>query len=69
MHGHDVRVIPEPSHGLGLAPHAHQVESVALDERDRDLAAQARVAGQVDALLRALAEQALEPVASAPEDP
>jgi hypothetical protein len=58
-------VVAESPHRLGLAPHAHEVEALTLDERDRDLAAEARVAREVDALLRALAEEALELVAAA----
>jgi hypothetical protein len=69
MHGHDVRVVAEPPHRLGLAPHAHEVEAFALDERDRDLAAEPRVAREVHALLGAFAEQALELVAAARERP
>jgi hypothetical protein len=63
-------VVAELTHRLGLAPHTGEaglVEALGLDQRDRDLASQARVAGEEDALLGALAEEALDLVAPAGE--
>ncbi len=68
--GHDVGMVAEPPHGLGLARHASAaglVEALGLDQGQRDLAVEPLVAGQVDALLGALAEQALHLVAAGGE--
>ena len=68
--GDDVRVVAEAAHRLGLAPHAHAaglVEALGLDQREGDVAVEPLVAGQVDALLGALAEEALHLVAAGGE--
>jgi hypothetical protein len=68
--GDDVGMVAEAPHRLHLPLHAHAglgVEPLGLDERDRDIAIQPRVAREVDALLGALADEALDPVATAGE--
>jgi len=58
---HDSRVVGEARDRAGLEIDARQsgrVESVGTDERDRDVAVEARVAREIDALVRALAEEA-----------
>ena len=67
VHGDDVRVVSEAPHRLGLASHPGQVEPLVLDEGDGHIPVESRVPGQVDALLRALPEKALEAVAAARE--
>ena len=55
-----VAVVAQAAHGLGLAAHAAHarlVEAMGLDHADRHLAIDHRVAGQVDALVGALAQQ------------
>src|SRR5262249_51320625 len=68
--GHDVGMVAEPAHGPRLAAHARQarlVEPIGLDERDRDVALQPGVVGDVDALLAALAAEAPHGVPAAAE--
>jgi hypothetical protein len=58
---------PEPPHRLRLAQHAGAgacVEALGLDQGERDLALEEAVAGEVDTLLAALAEQAQQLVAA-----
>jgi len=62
--GHDVGVVAEAPHRLGFAPHAHEVETLGLDEGDRHLAIEPRVASEKDALLGALPQEARELVAA-----
>ena len=53
-------VVAEAAHRLRLAPHAHEavgVEAVGLDQREGDVAVELGVVREVDALLRALAEE------------
>src|SRR5262249_54080463 len=68
--GDDVRVVPEAPHRLDLAldPAAPRlVQLLGLDERDGDLPVEARVAGEVDALLAAPPEEPPHTVAPARE--
>src|SRR5207244_4335202 len=62
----DVGVVAQASHRLRLAAHAQEprlVEALRVEQRHRDLAIEQRVAREVDALLRAAAEEALDAVA------
>jgi hypothetical protein len=64
----DVWVIAQAPHGLGLAAHAREplgVEPVGLHQRQRHLAVESRVPGQVDPLAGALAEETRRSVAAA----
>ena len=66
-HGDDVGVGAEAAHRLGLAQDARpagRVEALGLDQREGHLAVEERVAGEVDPLLAALAQQAQELVAA-----
>ncbi len=68
--GDDVGVVAEPAHRLRLAPHAREprlVEALGLDQGEGHVAVELRVVGQVDALLAALAEEALDLVAAGGE--
>ena len=62
--GHDVGVVAEPHHRIDLEPQAAQVEALGLYGRDGDLAPEFGIASQIDALVGAFAEEALEAVAS-----
>src|SRR5262249_7193483 len=64
----DVRVVAKASHGEPLAAHARGallVEVRRLDEREGDLAVEADVVGEVDALPTALADETAQLVAAA----
>jgi hypothetical protein len=66
----DVGVVAEPAHGLSLALDAEEalvVEPIGLDQGEGHLPVELRVVGQVDALLAALAEEALDLVAAVAE--
>jgi hypothetical protein len=67
VHGNDVRVVSQAPHRLGLASHPGQVEPLVLDEGDGHIPVESRVPRQVDTLLRALPEKALEAVAAVRE--
>jgi hypothetical protein len=57
---HDVGVVAQPPHGLGLALDADQailVEAVGLDEGEGHVAVELGVVGEVDAFLAALAQE------------
>src|SRR3990170_1681932 len=63
-------MIPQAPHSLGLVPNSGQpfsVEPIGLDHCDCDVAVQAVVVGEVDAFAAALAQEALNLVASADE--
>ena len=65
--GHDVRVVAEAAHRLGLALDAGQscvVQAFGLDHRDGDVSVQLFVVREVDLLAPALAEEALDDVAT-----
>jgi hypothetical protein len=60
-------MVSEPSHGLGLAPNpraACLVEPFGLYEGEGDIAVEALVPYQVDALLGTFTQEALYPVAT-----
>jgi hypothetical protein len=66
-HRDDVGMGPEAPHSLGLAPDALPtdfVETLGLDERKGDVAVEQRVVGEIDLLLAALAEEALDLIAA-----
>ena len=68
--GNDVRVHAHAAHRLRLAHHtltANLIEALRLDQRERDVAVEQLVVREVDALLAALSEEALHPVAPARE--
>src|SRR5262249_8257289 len=60
VHGGDVGMITESPHGARLPLHAAApglVEPLGLDDRDGDVAFEAGIVGEVDALLGSLAEE------------
>ena len=68
--GDDVGVVTEAGHGLGFAAYALQaqeVEAVGLDHGEGDVAVEAGVVGQVDALAPALAQERAHFVAAGGE--
>src|SRR5437868_4918964 len=70
--GDDMRVVAESAHRLRFASDADDavgVESVGLDQREGDVAVELRVVGEVDALLRTLAEEGAYGVAADCEGP
>src|SRR5262249_14939791 len=67
VHGDDVRMVAEARHRLRLVANpgtAGIIETLRLDERDRDLAVEASVVRQVHAFLAALAEETAQDVAA-----
>jgi len=68
--GDDVGMATEAAHRLGLARDALAggvVEAIGLDQGEGDVAVERRVVGEVDALLAALAQEALDDVAAGGE--
>ena len=70
MDGDDRRMLAEPRHRLGLAADAGDttlVERFGLQDRDGDVSTEARVARQIDTLLRAFSQEAPDLVAAGAE--
>jgi hypothetical protein len=65
--GHDVGVVAEPAHGLGLSHDAGAgdlVEAIGLDQGEGNVSIEDGVVGQEDLLLAALAQEPLDHVAA-----
>jgi len=74
VHRHDVRMVAEPRHGTGLAPHVggRRLARVGrlriLEDRDRHVAIELAVVREIDPLAAAVAEQPHDPVPAAAND-
>ena len=68
--GHDARMVPQATHGLGLAADACPgllVQTLALDEGEGHVPVQACIVGQVDPLLAAFTQEAHHLIAASRE--